>query len=175
MADELLLKTVDELSLRNDEDDVIDGILYPSITCHFPIYEGLPNRGWGTQEPIKVGCESEAKSAVAKLKARAACYGEKEKKEAAELGERWVSEIREAVAKAQAIKDKSGFAAIERKSDVLYKESELLRQKFFETKAESVCGVLMQVKEINNYVYSTNVEDLKARLKIIESGLERLQ
>jgi hypothetical protein len=156
-----------------DHDIVFD----PCITCHFPEYEGLPTHGMSKEEPRIVYGVGGVKSAIMTLRARASYYGEKEKQEAEKLGVQWLDEIKEVEAKAEAIAKESGYADYNKKSNAAYAESCEIRNKFFQTKAETLEGILLQIKEMYQYIHygmQNHGEGIKKQLEIVTDGLEEM-
>lgn len=168
ISDEMLNAAHEKIKTLPEE------IIYPEVVCHFPDFKGLPTHGMKPQEQMVISCAAEASKAAAIAKARASYYGKAEQKEAERLGNKWTKEISEAIEKAEMLKDVLGYTELSEKSDELYAEAKLLRQKLLDTQAESIKGVLIQVTEMIQYIHYNNYQESADQLTIIESGLKDL-
>lgn len=169
ISEELINAADEKIKFLSDE------TIEPEIVCYFPDFKGLPTHGMRPQEPIVVSCEAEALKAAKIAKTRASHYGKAEKNEAEKLGNKWLKDIKEALTKAEMLKDVLGFTKLSEESDAFYAETQLLRQKLFKTKAASVEGISIQVTEMRQYLHYNSWQDSLDQLAIIEEGLKDLQ
>ncbi len=183
-ASEKALQLADELLESYSGCGNTESVVCPRIKCVFPAYESPRGASPDRLELIAklnqkkfhiVDDEESLKKAVSLVQGIALLHSKKKFNEAQKIARKWEDDFKNVLALAAIAKDKSGYTKAEKKADDLYEEVRMLRQQLFEAKAESLQGILIQVKEMQQYIHCNGWEYSLKQLKTIEEGLTHLQ